>query len=209
MNNPPFTPVEKALLELQKGRMVILVDSELRENEGDLIMAAEKITPADVNFMITHGRGFVCVPSTSEMLDRCEIPMVTPSRHHSRHHCPFTVSVDARVGITTGVSAEDRCFTIRRLADPQSGPNDFRIPGHIFPLRADENGVLAREGHTEGCVDLLKLAGLRPVAVLCEVMNEDGSMARLDDLVLFARKHHLCLVSVQDVVDAVRKNKNQ
>lgn len=208
MNNYPFTPIDKALVELQQGRMIILVDSESRENEGDLMIAAEKVTPADINFMVTHGRGFVCVPSTGEMLDRCQIPMMTPSRNRSRLQAPFTVSVDATRGITTGVSAEDRCLTIQRLVDPQSGPDDFMIPGHIFPLRADDGGVLVREGHTEGMVDLLKLAALRPIAVLCEVMNKDGSMARLDDLILFGREHHLCLVSVQDVVTAV-KNRDQ
>lgn len=209
MTTSPFTPIKQALMELQKGRMIILVDSASRENEGDLIIAAEKVTPADINFMITHGRGFVCVPSTGEMLDRCQIPMMTPSRNSSRLQAPFTVSVDATVGITTGVSADDRCLSIQRMVDPQSGPDDFMIPGHIFPLRANDGGVLVREGHTEGSVDLLKLAGLRPIAVLCEIMNEDGSMARLDDLILFARKHNLCLVSVQDVVAAVRKNKDQ
>ena len=199
-----FTPVEKVLVELQQGRMIILVDNELRENEGDLLVAAEKIKPEHINFMVTYGRGLVCLAAAGEILDRCQIPMMM-SRNKSKFQSPFTVSVDAAIGIATGISAVDRSVTVQRMIDPQSGPADFVIPGHIFPLRADEGGVLIREGHTEGGVDLAKLAGLQPASVICEVMNDDGSMARLDDLILFGRKHDLSLVSIQDVIEVIKK----
>ena len=202
----PFAPIEKVLAELRQGRMIILVDNELRENEGDLLVAAEKIRPEHINFMVTHGRGLVCLAAAGEMLDRCQIPMMM-SRNKSKFQSPFTVSVDAAVGIATGISAADRSATVQRIIAPQSGPADFVMPGHIFPLRADEGGVLAREGHTEGGVDLAKLAGLQPASVICEIMNDDGSMARLDDLTLFARKHDLSLVSIQNVIEAI-KNKS-
>lgn len=202
----PFISIEQALAELQQGRMIILVDNELRENEGDLLVAAEKITAEHINFMVTHGRGLVCVATSGEILDRCHIPLMT-ARNTSRFQSPFTVSIDAVQGISTGISAADRACTIQRLLDLQSGPEDFVMPGHVFPLRAHAEGVLGREGHTEGGVELAKLAGLKPASVICEIMNEDGSMARLPDLTLFARQYGLSLVSMQDIVAWVRNRK--
>ena len=200
--------IDQALIQLQQGQIIILVDGQSRENEGDLVVAAEKITAAHINFMVTYGRGLVCLAATGEILDRCQIPMMT-TRNTSPFHTNFTVSIDAAKGISTGISAMDRTCTIQRLMDPESGPEDFVIPGHMFPLRAHEGGVLAREGHTEASVELSKLAGLQPASVICEIMNDDGSMARMNDLKLFARRHDLSIVLIKDVITELENKKRK
>ncbi len=194
-----FADIEEAIADIRQGRMVVVVDDEDRENEGDLIMAAEKVTPEAVNFMARFGRGLICVPMPGERLDALDIPPMVV-RPTDSMGTDFAVSVDAREGITTGISAHDRARTIRLLADPRTKPTDLVRPGHIFPLRAKEGGVLRRPGHTEAAVDLCKLAGLEPVGVICEIMNDDGTMARLPDLVEFARRHGLRLISIADLV---------
>ena len=191
--------IEKAIEDIREGKFVIVVDDEDRENEGDFIIAAEKITPEKVNFMLQHGRGVLCVPLPET---RCaELDLVHQvSNNTSMLGTPFTVTVDKLEGCTTGVSAEDRAATIRALADPQSKPETFGRPGHINPLYAQERGVLKRAGHTEAAVDLARLAGLQPVAALIEIMNEDGTMARMPDLEIVAEKYGLSLVSIKDLI---------
>src|SRR5947199_7432242 len=185
-----FNSIESVVSDLQKGKMVIVVDDADRENEGDLIQAAEHVTPETVNFMAKHGRGLICVPTTSERLQQLGIErMVRQNRETFK--TDFQVSVDATRGITTGISAADRAETIRIMADPTAVPEGLTQPGHVFPLRAKPGGVLQRAGHTEAAVDLVRLAGLRPIAVICEIMSDDGSMARLPELVKFARRHPL------------------
>ena len=191
--------VEDAIAALKNRRMVILVDDEDRENEGDFTMAAEDISPEAVNFMASVGRGLICVPMTGEDLNRLDLPMMV--RHNtSAHHTAFTVSVDAAQGITTGISAGDRSDTIRLLSSPESAPGNFVQPGHIFPLRYMEGGVLVRAGQTEGSVDLARLAGKRPAAVICEIMNPDGTMARRPQLEEISREHDVPIVSVADII---------
>ena len=198
-----FSTVEEAIEAIRRGRMVVVVDDEDRENEGDLIMAAQFATPEAINFMIKEARGLICVPMPREWAERLDLPpMVQPPRDH--HETAFTVSVDAREGVTTGISAHDRARTIRLLADPEAKPEDFVRPGHVFPLVAVDGGVLRRAGHTEAAVDLCRLAGLRPVGVICEIMRDDGTMARLPDLQEFARKHGLPLITIADLI-AYRK----
>jgi 3,4-dihydroxy 2-butanone 4-phosphate synthase/GTP cyclohydrolase II len=198
-----FATVEEALAAIRQGRMVIVVDDEDRENEGDLVMAAQFATPEAINFMIKEARGLLCVPLPKGRADRLGLrPMVEPPRDH--HETAFTVSVDAREGITTGISAPDRARTVRLLADPRASPDDFVSPGHVFPLVAREGGVLRRAGHTEAAVDLCRLAGLEPVGVICEIMNEDGTMARLPDLKRFAEEHGLPILTIADLI-AYRK----
>ncbi len=198
--------IEKAIEDIREGKFVIVVDDEDRENEGDFIIAAEKITPEKVNFMLQHGRGVLCVPLPET---RCaELDLVHQvSNNTSMLGTPFTVTVDKLAGCTTGVSAEDRAATIRALADPASQPQDFGRPGHINPLYAQERGVLQRAGHTEAAVDLARLAGLQPVAALIEIMNEDGTMARMPDLEIVAEKYGLSLVSIKDLI-AYRMREN-
>ncbi len=199
--------IEQALEELRAGRMIIVVDDESRENEGDLVMAAEKVSPADVNFMAAHGRGLICVALTGDRLDALRIPMMVPSGGNaSRFQTAFTVSVDARHGITTGISAPDRAVTIRALVDPATRPEDLVMPGHVFPLRAREGGVLERAGHTEAAVDLARLAGLRPAGVICEILAEDGGMARMPELEAFAAAHRLKIVRVADLIAYRRRH---
>ncbi len=194
-----FHTIPEILAELRAGRMVIIVDDEDRENEGDLVMAAEKVTPADVNFMAKHGRGLICVPTTGSRLNSLGIgEMVVRNRESFR--TDFQVSVDAAAGISTGISAADRAITIQKLADPTAVTSDLVQPGHIFPLRAKPGGVLQRSGHTEAAVDLATLAGLRPVAVICEIMSDDGTMARLPELREFARIHGLKIGSIEDLI---------
>ena len=198
-----FATVEEALAAIRQGRMVIVVDDEDRENEGDLVMSAQFATPEAINFMIKEARGLLCVPLPREWAERLGLrPMVEPPR--DSHETAFTVSVDAREGITTGISAYDRAHTIRLLSDPASRPEDFVSPGHVFPLIAKEGGVLRRAGHTEAAVDLCRLAGLTPVGVICEIMNEDGTMARLPDLKRFAEEHGLPILTIADLI-AYRK----
>src|ERR1041385_3686059 len=195
----PFNTIESVISDIRAGKMVIVVDDADRENEGDLIMAAEFITPAAVNFMAKYGRGLVCVPTTSERLQQLGIErMVRQNRENFK--TDFQVSVDAARGITTGISAADRAETIRILADPTTVPEDLVQPGHVFPLRARPGGVLQRAGHTEAAVDLATLAGSRPMAVICEIMSDDGSMARLPELKRFAKKHKLKLGTIEELI---------
>ena len=195
-----FCGVEEAAALLREGRMVLVVDDENRENEGDLVAAGERTTAETINFMVTHGRGLVCVPMEAGRLHELGLSRMVPPDERDRYRTAFTVSVDARAGTSTGISAADRAATVRALADPASGPGDFIRPGHIFPLQAVPGGTLRRTGHTEASVDLARIAGLRPVAVICEVMKEDGSMARLPDLLGFARRHGLRILTVADIV---------
>ena len=191
--------IEEALIDIREGKFVIVVDDEDRENEGDFICAAEKITPEMVNFMITHGRGVVCAPLTEERCDELELEMQV-NNNTSMHSTPFTVSVDKLEGCTTGVSAADRAATFQALADPTSRPDTFGRPGHIFPLKARTRGVIRRAGHTEAGVDLARLAGLNPAAALIEIMNEDGTMARLPQLMEIAEKFDLKIISIKDLI---------
>ena len=197
MNTIPS--IEAALEDLRQGKMVILVDDEDRENEGDLIFAADHVTPEKINFMAKHARGLICLAMTSEDLERLNIPMMV-KQNTSRFHTAFTVSIEAAKGVTTGISAADRAHTIAVAMNPTSKPSDLVMPGHIFPLRAREGGVLVRAGQTEGSVDLVRLAGLRPASVICEIMNDDGSMARMGDLIPFAKEHGLRIVSIADLI---------
>lgn len=199
-----FATVEEAVEEIRKGKFVIVVDDENRENEGDLIAAAELVTPEMVNFMAKYGRGLICVAITPQRAKELDLPpMVNPPQ--DPHGTDFTVSVDAKEGTTTGISAYDRAKTIRLLANPKAKPEDFRRPGHVFPLRAKPGGVLQRAGHTEAAVDLAKLAGLYPAGVLCEIMKEDGTMARLPDLKKFAKKWKLKILTIASLIEYRRK----
>lgn len=191
--------IASALEHLKNGKMLILVDDEDRENEGDLVLAAEFVTPEAINFMATHARGLVCLTLEAKRVDELGLQMMT-SQNRSPKRTAFTVSIEAREGVTTGISAADRARTVRAAVDPASTAQDLISPGHIFPLRAQDGGVLVRAGHTEGSVDLARLAGLRPAAVICEIMNVDGTMARLPELLVFAEKHGLPVVSIQDVI---------
>ena len=191
--------VEHAIDEIKNGRMVILVDDEDRENEGDLVMAAELVTPDAINFMATHARGLICMPLTPQRCDQLQLPQMV-SNNSSGFGTGFTVSVEAATGVTTGISAADRARTVRAAVAPGAKPSDLCRPGHIFPLRAKEGGVLVRTGQTEGAVDLARLAGLEPAGVICEVMNDDGTMARRPQLEIFAEKHGLQIISVADLI---------
>lgn len=194
-----FDSIESVVADLRNGQMVIVVDDADRENEGDLILAAERVTSESINFMAKFGRGLICVPTTSERLKQLGIEqMVVQNRDNFK--TDFQVSVDAAHGITTGISAADRAQTIRVMADPTAVPEDLVQPGHVFPLRAKPGGVLQRAGHTEAALDLVKLAGLRPMAVICEIMSEDGSMARLPELMTFARQHRLRLGTIESLI---------
>jgi 3,4-dihydroxy 2-butanone 4-phosphate synthase/GTP cyclohydrolase II len=194
-----LSSIEQAIDDIREGKMVILVDDEDRENEGDLTVAAEKVTSAVINFMAKHGRGLISLAMTPERLEELKIPMMV-SQNTSRFGTAFAVSIDAKRGTTTGISAADRATTIRTAVDPKSGSDDIVMPGHVFPLRARKGGVLVRTGQTEGSVDLARLAGLRPAAVICEVMKEDGTMARMPDLERFAQKHGMNIVTIADLV---------
>lgn len=192
-------PIEKAIEDIRSGKMIILVDSEDRENEGDLVCAAEFAKKEQINFMATHGRGLICIPMKRDDLRRRGLGKLQ-SGTGDKHGTAFTISVDAKEGTTTGISAGDRARTIEALLDPNSTPDDFITPGHLFPLEAVSGGVLRRAGHTEASVDLSKLAGLKPAAVICEIMNEDGSMSRLPDLEIFAKKHDLGIYTIEDLI---------
>lgn len=191
--------VEKALGEIRNGRMVILVDDEDRENEGDLVMAAELVTPDAINFMARYGRGLICLPLTAERCDQLGLPMMV-SDNRSGFGTAFTVSIEAARGVTTGISAADRAHTVRVAVAPEAKPTDLARPGHIFPLRSKPGGVLVRTGQTEGAVDLARLAGLTPAGVICEVMNDDGTMARRPELEVFGREHGLMILSIADLI---------
>jgi 3,4-dihydroxy 2-butanone 4-phosphate synthase/GTP cyclohydrolase II len=196
---PPFVVVPTALDEIRAGRMIVVVDDEDRENEGDLTLAAEKVTPEAINFMAKFGRGLICVAMTGERLDHLRIGMMT-TENTSPYGTAFCESVEAREGVTTGISAQDRARTIQVCIDPQSRPGDLVRPGHTFPLRARKGGVLVRAGQTEASVDLARLAGLVPAGVICEIMNEDGTMSRVPDLIDFCRQHHLKMVTVAEII---------
>src|SRR5690348_8173706 len=194
-----FATVEEAVEEIRNGRMIVLVDDEDRENEGDLAMAAEKITPEAINFMAKHGRGLICMPLTEERCDELHLPLMSPI-NTSVHGTAFTEAIDARMGVTTGISASDRAITIMAAVDPKTKPQDLARPGHIFPLRARKGGVLVRAGQTEASVDLARIAGLTPAGVICEIMNEDGTMARVPQLTEFCKQHNLKMLTVADLI---------
>ena len=198
--NKKFDSIEAVLADIRKGKMVIVVDDADRENEGDLIMAAEKVTPEAVNFMAKHGRGLICARTTTERLKQLGIEQMV-SQHRDSFSTDFQVSVDAAKGITTGISAGDRARTIQIMADPTAVPEDLAQPGHVFPLRAKPGGVLQRAGHTEAAVDLARLAGARPIGVICEIMSDDGSMARLPELMRLAKKHKLKICTIEDLIE--------
>ncbi len=200
----PLTTVDDAITRVRRGEMLIVVDDEDRENEGDLTMAAARVTPEAINFMICHGRGLVCVPADGRRLDELHLePMV--AQNTSSHETAFTVSVDHK-SVTTGISAHERAVTVQKILDPAEGPNDFIRPGHVFPLRAKEGGVLRRAGHTEAAVDLARMAGLPPVAVICEILNEDGTTAQLPQLEIFAAEHGLAIVSIAQIIEHRRRS---
>ena len=196
----PFASIEEAIEEIRAGRILIVTDDEDRENEGDFVMAGDRITPEAVNFMVTHGRGLTCAPMLGERLDELKLGMMVAD-NTAPMGTAFTVSVDARRGVTTGISAYDRAVTIRTLVDPQMRATDLVTPGHIFPLRAMEGGVLRRAGHTEAAVDLARLAGCYPAGVICEVLDPDGAMARLPQLIELSRRHGLKLITIKDLIE--------
>jgi 3,4-dihydroxy 2-butanone 4-phosphate synthase/GTP cyclohydrolase II len=197
---PEFSSVEDLIADIRLGRLVIIVDDEDRENEGDLVCAAAKITPEAINFMATHGRGLICAPITQEAAERLGLPLMV-RRNTESHGTNFTVAVDAADGVTTGISAADRARTVQILANPLAEPRDLVRPGHILPLQAKQGGVLRRAGHTEAAVDLARLAGLEPAGVICEILNEDGTMARLPQLLEFAEKHDLKIGTIEALID--------
>ena len=195
-----FATIEEAIEEIREGRILVVVDDEDRENEGDLVMAADKVTPELVNFMVTHARGLMCVPMLGERLDALRLGMMV-TENTAPMATAFTVSVDARRGVTTGISAYDRAVTIRTLVDPQMTAADLVVPGHMFPLRAMEGGVLRRAGHTEAAVDLARMAGCYPAGVICEVLDDTGNMARLPQLMELARRHRLKVITIKDLIE--------
>jgi 3,4-dihydroxy 2-butanone 4-phosphate synthase/GTP cyclohydrolase II len=198
-----FNTIEEALEEIRQGRIIVVVDDEDRENEGDLIMAAEKATPEAINFMAVHGRGLICLPVTGERLDELELPAMV-NNNTDPHATAFTVSIDAK-GCTTGISAFERAMTVKAVLDPNTKPSDLQRPGHIFPLRAKVGGVLRRAGHTEATVDLVKLAGLYPAGVICEIMKEDGTMARVPELMEFVKLHNLKIITIAELIKYRRR----
>ncbi|MFV0358584.1 3,4-dihydroxy-2-butanone-4-phosphate synthase [Tropicimonas sp.] len=202
-----ISPVDEIIDEARNGRMYLLVDHEDRENEGDLCIPAQMATPDAINFMATHGRGLICLCLTPERIDALGLPLMA-SNNSSRHETAFTVSIEAREGVSTGISAHDRAHTVAVAIDDNSIAADIATPGHVFPLRAREGGVLVRAGHTEAAVDVSRLAGINPSGVICEVMNEDGTMARLPDLVAFARKHGLKIGTISDLIAYRRRYDN-
>lgn len=201
----PISPIEEVVADLKAGRMIILVDDPDRENEGDLAMLAEAVDAEAINFMAKEGRGLICMPMASEVCERLELPMQA-SHNTNAHGTAFTVSIEAASGVTTGISAADRAHTIRVAADPKSEAADLARPGHIFPLRAKDGGVLVRGGQTEGIVDLARLAGGEPVGVICEIMNDDGTMARMPELEVFAETHDLKICTIADLIEYRRHN---
>ena len=202
-----ISKIEEIIEEARNGRMFILADDENRENEGDLIIPAQMSTPEAINFMATYGRGLICLALTPEKIESLELPLMSAS-NSSRHETAFTVSIEAKNGVTTGISAHDRALTISTAINPISGPNDIVTPGHVFPLKAKKGGVLVRAGHTEAAVDIARLAGLNPSGVICEIMNEDGTMARMPDLTTFAQYHQLKLGTISDLIAYRRRHDN-
>lgn len=195
----PISPIEEVIEDIRSGKMIILVDDEDRENEGDIVVAAEKITPEHINFMAKYARGLICLTLTEERAKKLQLPLMVPE-NTSPYKTAFTVSIEAKRGITTGISAADRAVTILTAISDDAGPDDLARPGHIFPIIAKNGGVLVRTGHTEGSVDLARLAGLKPAGVICEIMNDDGSMARFPDLERFAERHGLKIATIADLV---------
>jgi 3,4-dihydroxy 2-butanone 4-phosphate synthase / GTP cyclohydrolase II len=202
-----ISTTEEIIEDARNGRMFILVDHEDRENEGDLVIPAQMCTPAAINFMATHGRGLICLSLPGARIDALGLPLMSP-KNSSRHETAFTLSIEAREGVTTGISAADRARTVSVAIDPTKTAADIATPGHIFPLRAREGGVLVRAGHTEAAVDISRLAGLNPSGVICEIMNDDGTMARLPDLVTFAQKHGLKIGTISDLIAYRRRHDN-
>lgn len=200
-----LSPIEDIIEDARNGRMFILVDDEDRENEGDLVIPAQMATPDAINFMATYGRGLICLTLTRQRVEELEIPHMVQS-NVSRHSTAFTVSIEAREGVTTGISASDRAHTVAVAIDQTKGKTDITTPGHVFPLEARDGGVLVRAGHTEAAVDISRLAGLNPSGVICEIMNEDGTMARLDDLIPYAEKHSLKIATIADLIAYRLKN---
>ena len=201
----PLSTVDEAIDEIRAGKCVIVVDDEDRENEGDLIVAAEKVTPDIINFMATHGRGLICMPLEGKRLDELQVPMMV-QRNSAPQGTAFAVSIEAKNGTTTGISASDRSATVLAMLDPNTRPDDISMPGHMFPLRARSGGVLERSGHTEAAVDLARLAGLYPAGVICEIMNEDGTMARFPELQVFGKKHDIRLLSIAQLIAYRRRS---
>lgn len=199
------SPIEIVIEEARNGRMFILVDDEDRENEGDLVIPAQMATPEAINFMAKHGRGLICLALTRARVEQLGLPMMA-RKNETRHETAFTVSIEARTGVTTGISASDRARTIAVAIDPGSAPEEIVTPGHVFPLAARDGGVLVRTGHTEAAVDLARLAGLIPAGVICEIMNDDGTMARRDDLIAFAQRHGLKLATIADLIAYRRRH---
>lgn len=199
-----FNTIKEAIEDIRQGKMLVVVDDEDRENEGDLLMAAEKVSPEAINFMATYGRGLICTPLTAERCDELDLPSMVTANTDS-HETAFTVSVDAKGKTTTGISAYERAITINTLIDPQTTPVDLARPGHVFPLRAKEGGVLRRAGHTEAAIDFTRLAGLYPAGVICEIMKDDGTMARVRELMQFARRHGLKIVTIADLINYRRR----
>ena len=195
----PFAPIEDAVDAIRRGEMIIVIDDEDRENEGDLTVAAEKITPAAINFMARHGRGLICMPMTGERLDALEIPLMV-NQNTTTFNTAFCVSIEAKHRVSTGISASDRAATVLAAIDPATRPADLARPGHMFPLRARDGGVMVRAGQTEAAVDLSRIAGLYPAGVICEIMNEDGTMARVPELTRFAKKHSLLMITIADLI---------
>lgn len=199
----PFASIDDAINAIRSGQMVVVVDDENRENEGDLIVAAELARPEHISFMMRKGQGLICVALTGERLDELNIPLMVQD-NSDLHSTAFTITVDYRFGTSTGISAADRAATVRALVDPRSTPGDFSRPGHMFPLRANPKGVLGRPGHTEAAIDLTRLANLTPGGVICEIAKDDGTMARLDDLLIFAEQHSLPLIAIKDLISHMR-----
>ncbi len=202
-----ISSIEEIIEDARNGKMYILVDHEDRENEGDIIIPAQMCTPADINFMATHGRGLICLALPGERIDALGLPLMSP-KNSSRHETAFTLSIEAREGVSTGISAADRARTVAVAIDPTKGPADIASPGHVFPLRARDGGVLMRAGHTEAAVDVSRLAGLNPSGVICEVMNDDGTMARLPDLIAFGQKHNIKIGTISDLIAYRRRHDN-
>lgn len=202
-----ISPIEEIIEDARQGRMFILVDHEDRENEGDLVIPAQFADAAAVNFMATHGRGLICLPMTSERIDHLDLPMMAVN-NSSRHETAFTVSIEAREGVSTGISAGDRALTVAVAISEQAGSADIATPGHVFPLRARDGGVLVRAGHTEAAVDISRLAGLHPSGVICEIMKDDGTMARLPDLVEFAATHKMKIGTISDLITYRQRHDN-
>lgn len=202
-----ISSIEDIIEDARNGRMFILVDHEDRENEGDLVIPAQMCTPQAVNFMATHGRGLICLAMPAARIEALGLPLMSP-KNSSRHETAFTLSIEAREGVSTGISAADRARTVSVAIDPTKGAADIATPGHVFPLRARDGGVLVRAGHTEAAVDVSRLAGLNPSGVICEIMNDDGTMARLPDLIIFAQKHGLKIGTISDLIAYRRRHDN-